>query len=73
MFVTKWICPKCNTPKPNVRKVAFTGAGITRILDLQHLEYYAVSCNRCGYTEFYDASVLRDKSRVMEVLDLLFG
>ena len=70
---SRWICPKCSSRDPNVRKVALTGAGLSRIFDWQHLVYYAVSCSTCGYTEFYDAKTFGDESKVMSILDLLFG
>ncbi|MCE4602353.1 MAG: zinc ribbon domain-containing protein [Desulfurococcales archaeon] len=70
---SKWICPKCGVRKPRVRKVALTGAGLSRLVNWQHLEYYMVSCPRCGYTEAYDAEILGDRDKAMSVMDLLLG
>ncbi len=73
VFRERWVCPKCGARGPVVRKVALTGAGLSRIFDWQHLEYYMVSCSRCGFTEVYDASVLSSEDKVMKALDLVFG
>ena len=73
IITSRWVCPKCGTRKPIVRKVAMTGAGLSRLFDWQHLEYYMVSCSRCGFTEVYDARVLGDEKKAMSILDLLFG
>jgi hypothetical protein len=56
-------CPKCGHEEAEVDEVATTGAGLTRVLDLQNRRFHAVSCTNCGYTEFYrgdDADVILD-------------
>ncbi len=68
----KFKCTKCANRKSEVRRVAATGAGISRFLDWQHTEFISVSCSRCGYTEIYDPKVFRDSSKVMSILDLIF-
>ncbi len=73
LLKSRWLCPKCGARSPIVRKVAWTGSGMSRIFNWQHLEYYAVSCSKCGYTELYDAIVMGDETRAMSILDLLFG
>jgi predicted nucleic-acid-binding Zn-ribbon protein len=35
------------------RTVATTGAGLSRLVDIQNRQFRAVSCTRCGYTAFY--------------------
>ncbi len=70
----RWKCPKCGAPRPTVRKISTTGGGLSRLFDIQHIKYYAVSCNQCGYTELYDASVLdKNKNRLMDILDIIIG
>ena len=56
-----------------VNEHTFTGSGFTRLLDWQAYEYVAVTCKRCGYTEFYSRQVLGDESTALQILDLLFG
>ena len=70
----RWKCPKCGAPRPRVRKISTTGGGLSRLLDIQHIKYYAVSCTQCGYTELYDASVLdKNRDRLMDILDIIIG
>jgi hypothetical protein len=60
-------CPKCGHTEAEVDDVATTGAGLSRLLDVQNRRFKAVSCTRCGYTEFYRGR------RPSEVLDLFIG
>lgn len=56
-------CPKCGHEETDVDEVATTGMGLTRLLDVQNRRFHAVSCENCGYTEFYrgrDADVIVD-------------
>ena len=46
-----------------------TGGGISRFMDVQTNVFDAVSCEECGYTEFYS----KDRDRKSEVLDFLIG
>jgi predicted nucleic-acid-binding Zn-ribbon protein len=66
-------CSKCKNSSSNIRRFAATGSGLSRFVDWQHNEFIAVSCDRCGFTDIYDPSVFKDKGRVTEILDLLFG
>jgi len=52
--------------------VAF-GTGFSRIFDFQLNRFIAVSCTRCGYTEFYNPRVLGDQEKTTDVLDVIFG
>lgn len=60
-------CPKCGHTEADLDDIATTGAGLTRLLDVQNRRYRAVSCTRCGYTEFYKGR------RPNEALDLFIG
>lgn len=73
VFEARWVCPKCGAPNPRARRIAVTGAGLSRLLNWQHIEYVAVSCKRCGYTELYDAEVVGDERKAMGILDLILG
>ncbi|MFC7077160.1 zinc ribbon domain-containing protein [Haloarcula halophila] len=56
-------CPKCGHADAEVDNITTTGEGVTRLLDIQNRRFKAVSCTRCGYTEFYrgqDAGVVLD-------------
>lgn len=60
-------CPKCGHTEAEVDTIATTGAGLSRLFDVQNRSFRAVSCTRCGYTEFYSGR------RPNEVLDLFIG
>ncbi len=70
----RFVCAKCGTTGADVRSLAMTGTGLSRLLDFQHNEYIFASCRYCGYTEVYNKDVLdSSRSRGMDVLDMLFG
>ena len=70
----RFVCTKCKQMGGKARRFAAPGTGFTRLLDLQHNRFIAVSCNYCGYTEVYNPVVLEGKkSRLGDILDLLFG
>jgi hypothetical protein len=60
-------CPKCGHGDAEVDDVATTGVGLSRLLDVQNRRFKAVTCTRCGYTEFYRGR------RPSEVIDLFIG
>ena len=46
-------CEKCGHADVDVQDVAASSDGFARLLDVQSRRFRAVSCARCGYTEFY--------------------
>ncbi len=73
VFSGRWKCPKCSSMEIIINEHAFTGSGLTRLLNWQSYEYLAVTCRRCGYTEFYSKQVLGDEKTAIQILDILFG
>lgn len=69
----RFICPKCKNKEGYYRRIAVTGDGLTRILDIQYNRFITVSCTRCGYTEVFDLKILRDPNFKMEILDEIYG
>ena len=69
----KFQCPKCGNTGGSVKRVSMSGAGLSRMFDIQHNQFVAVSCVRCGFTEFYNPEIFEGKDTLMNVLDLLFG
>jgi len=69
----KFICSKCNNPGGAVKRVSMSGTGLSKLMDIQHNQFVAVSCNRCGYTELYNPEIFEGKDNFMNILDLLFG
>ncbi len=72
-LAARFVCAKCQARGARVKRVALAGTGISRLLNIQHNKYAAASCNRCGFTEFYNAEILEDHDTGMDVLDFLFG
>jgi len=60
-------CPKCGHTDAEVETITTTGENVIRAPDLQNRQFEAVSCTRCGYTEFYRGRHPKD------VLDLFIG
>jgi predicted nucleic-acid-binding Zn-ribbon protein len=46
-------CPTCGHHEADVDDIAVTGNDASRLVDLQNRRFKAVSCTRCGCTEFY--------------------
>lgn len=67
-----YACPKCGHRECRVNEVAMTGAGLSKLLDIQHHHYLFVSCLRCGSVEILDPNVLeaRKKGGFSSGLDL---
>lgn len=56
-----------------VERIAVTGTGFSRFVDVQHHLYAYVSCATCGYTEIFSLKVLEGKEDPGKFLDTLFA
>ncbi|WP_321290414.1 zinc ribbon domain-containing protein [uncultured Sunxiuqinia sp.] len=65
---SSYSCVKCGSKKASVDVIRTTGAGFIRFFNIQNRKFKAVSCERCGYTEFYKTN---SKSGAGDVLDFL--
>lgn len=65
-------CQKCQHRGAHVQRLAMSGTGISRLLEIQPYRYVFASCNHCGYTEVYDLSVLEGKDNLGTFIDALF-
>ena len=72
-FERRFVCSKCKHREAEVKRISTTGTGLSKLIDIQHNTYISVSCERCGYTEFYNPEVLEGKAYLGSILDLLFG
>ena len=56
----KWTCLRCSGKKFEAGEIRVSGGFWSRIFDVQNKKYSAVTCDKCGYTEFYkrEASTL---------------
>lgn len=53
-------------------KISTTGDGLSKFLDVHEHRFAAVSCTHCGYTEFFNLSVLEGKDHLGPILEALF-
>jgi hypothetical protein len=68
MSQKSYTCPKCGTRKADIDEIRTTGAGFTRYFNIQNRKFTAVSCSRCGYTEFYRGPKSGSGSNVLDFL-----
>lgn len=75
IIVARYRCFKCSCTACVVKEIAVTGAGFSKILDIQHHHYLNVACKNCGYVETFDMDVLQGKKagELGSILDVLFG
>lgn len=68
-------CAKCNGTECTVKEIAMTGAGLSKLLDVQHNHYLFVSCMKCSSVEIYDPNVLEGQKigKLGSIIDVLFG
>lgn len=69
----RFVCSKCQGEGAKVKRIAVTGSGLSRFVNLQHNQFVAVSCKRCGYTDLFDQAIMAGRDEGVNVLDLLFG
>lgn len=62
-------CIKCGSRNAAKKEVAMTGAGLSKMFDIQHNKFLVVYCKNCGYSEFYH----KQSSTASNVLDFFFG
>ncbi len=72
-MATRFKCGKCDSSGAVVKRIAMSGAGLSKLLDIQHNQFITVSCNNCGFTEVYNPEVLEGKRQLGNILDVLFG
>ncbi len=70
MNAAKYQCPKCGGRKAEADKIRTTGAGFTKLFNIQNRRFLAISCTQCGYTEFYREG---KSSGASNVLDFITG
>lgn len=71
-LMEKFKCAKCGHQGAHVQRLAMSGTGLSRLLEIQNHTYAFVSCIQCGYTEVFDLQVLEGKDNLGTLLDILF-
>lgn len=67
--IKSFTCPKCSNSSFETGEIRTTGAGLSRFLDLQNQKFAHITCDSCGYTEFFK----RGGGRAGNILDLFMG
>ena len=73
-ITARFSCARCEHKECNTKRVAMTGAGLSRLLDVQKEFYLALTCQQCGLTDFYDLNLLEQRGEISDsIFDLMFG
>ncbi len=62
-------CPKCHNAVCETGEIRASGGGISAYLNMENKKFATVTCNQCGYTEFYRGNV----SGLAKLFDFLGG
>ncbi len=73
MLAQKFACSHCGQHGAHVERLAMSGTGISRLLEIQAYRYAFVSCNNCGFTEVYNLRTLEGKDDLGTFLEILFS
>jgi len=68
-----FICRKCHQQGAHIERLAMSGTGISRLLEIQRYRYAFASCTNCGYTEVYNLRTLEGKDDLGAFLEILFA
>lgn len=73
VLAKEFVCAKCGSHGASVEKLAMSGTGFSRFLDIQPYRYAFTSCNNCGYTEIFNLKMLEGKDDLGTFIDVLFS
>jgi len=73
LLAEEFVCRHCGKTGANVDRLAMSGTGISRLLEIQPYRYAFVSCRNCGYTEVFNLKTLEGKDNLGTFLEILFS
>ncbi len=73
LLAQEFTCPRCEHSGAHVERLAMSGTGLSRLLEIQVHRYAFVSCTNCGYTEVYNLRTLEGKDNLGTFLEILFS
>ena len=73
LLAEKFVCGKCGLSGADVERLAMSGTGFSRFMDIQPYRCAFVSCRNCGFTDVYNLKTLEGKDNLGTVLDVLFA
>ncbi len=71
-LAARFKCSRCAHEEAVTKRIAVTGDGLSRLVDIQHNVFIAVSCTRCGKTDLFNTEVLEGADVLGAVLDAIF-
>ncbi len=73
VLADQFVCPRCDTRGADVQRLAMSGTGLSRFLEIQAYRYAFASCINCGYTEVFNLRILEGKDDLGTFLEILFS
>ena len=73
LLAQEFTCARCGQKGGHVERLAMSGTGISRLLEIQPYRYAFVSCGNCGNTEIYNLDILEGKDDLGTFLEVLFA
>jgi predicted nucleic-acid-binding Zn-ribbon protein len=73
MLAQEFHCARCGHEGAKVERLAMSGTGLSRFLEIQAHRYAFASCVNCGYTEVYNLRILEGKDNLGTFLEILFS
>jgi predicted nucleic-acid-binding Zn-ribbon protein len=68
----EFVCRHCGESGANVERLAMSGTGFSRLLEIQPYRYADVSSRNCGYTEVFNLKTLEGRDNLGTFLEILF-
>lgn len=72
LLAKEFHCPRCDQKGAVVERLAMSGTGLSRLLEIQAHRYSFVSCKNCGYTEVFNLRILEGHDNLGNFLEILF-
>jgi predicted nucleic-acid-binding Zn-ribbon protein len=72
LLAQEFVCARCEQQGAHVERLAMSGTGWSRFLEVQRYRYAFVSCTNCGYTEVFNLRMLEEKDQLGTFLEILF-
>lgn len=58
IIANEFECSKCKHDECEINEIAMTGAGLSKVLNIQYHHYLYASCLQCGFVEIYNPNLL---------------
>lgn len=72
LLANEFKCPKCDNKGARVERLAMSGTGLSRFMEIQAYRFAFASCLNCGFTEVYNLRILEGRDDIGNILEVLF-